>query len=95
MKIMVDLIFLWQYTSNEQYEEGIMKIRLLISLMIVLSFGATNMNLVSAQAQGQTPIHLKVNDHYVLYTYPASPFVDKKGDCLYRSKRLRIYWAAK
>ncbi|MEK4734375.1 copper amine oxidase N-terminal domain-containing protein [Paenibacillus sp. FSL L8-0641] len=59
-----------------------MKIRLLISLMIVLSFGATNMNLVSAQAQGQTPIHLKVNDHYVLYTYPASPFVDKKGRLL-------------
>jgi len=59
-----------------------MRIRLLISLMIVLSFGATNMNLVSAQAQGQTPIHLKVNDHYVLYTYPASPFVDKKGRLL-------------
>ncbi|WDZ63281.1 copper amine oxidase N-terminal domain-containing protein [Paenibacillus polymyxa] len=59
-----------------------MKIRLLISLMVVLSFGATNMNLVSAKAQGQTPIHLKVNDHYVLYTYPASPFVDKKGRLL-------------
>ncbi|MEK5322227.1 copper amine oxidase N-terminal domain-containing protein [Paenibacillus sp. FSL L8-0644] len=59
-----------------------MKIRLLICFMIVLSFGATNMNLVSAQAQGQTPIHLKVNDHYVLYTYPASPFVDKKGRLL-------------
>ncbi|WDM21893.1 copper amine oxidase N-terminal domain-containing protein [Paenibacillus polymyxa] len=59
-----------------------MKIRLLISLMIVLSFGATNMNVVSAQAQGQVPIHLKVNDHYVLYTYPASPFVDKKGRLL-------------
>lgn len=59
-----------------------MKIRLLISLMIVLSLGATNTNLASAQSQGQTPIHLKVNDHYVLYTYPASPFVDKKGRLL-------------
>lgn len=58
----------------------IMKIRLLICLMIVLSLGATNTNWASAQ--GQTPIHLKVNDHYVLYTYPASPFVDKKGRLL-------------
>ncbi|WP_336076629.1 copper amine oxidase N-terminal domain-containing protein [Paenibacillus sp. 203] len=56
-----------------------MKIRLLICLMIVLSLGATNTNWASAQAQGQTPIHLKVNDHYVLYTYPAPPFVDPKG----------------
>lgn len=60
----------------------IMKIRLLICLMIVLSLGATNTNWASAQAQGQTPIHLKVNEHYVLYTYPASPFVDKKGRLL-------------
>ncbi|WP_342415916.1 copper amine oxidase N-terminal domain-containing protein [Paenibacillus sp. FSL R10-2782] len=59
-----------------------MKIRLLICLMIVLSLGATNTNLTSAQAQGQTHIHLKVNDHYVLYTYPAPPFVDKKGRLL-------------
>ncbi|TKH45812.1 peptidylprolyl isomerase [Paenibacillus terrae] len=59
-----------------------MKIRLLICLMIVLSLGATNTNLTSAQAQGQTHIYLKVNDHYVLYTYPAPPFVDKKGRLL-------------
>ncbi|MDQ0494077.1 copper amine oxidase N-terminal domain-containing protein [Paenibacillus brasilensis] len=59
-----------------------MKIRLLICLMIVLSLGATNTNLASAQAHGQIPIHLKVNDHYVLYTYPASPFVDQKGRLL-------------
>lgn len=59
-----------------------MKIRLFICLMILLSFGAANSSLTSAQAQGQTPIHLKVNDHYVLYTYPASPFVDKKDRLL-------------
>lgn len=58
----------------------IMKIRLLIGLMILMSLGAANTNLASAQ--GQTPIYLKVNDHYVLYTYPASPFVDKKGRLL-------------
>ncbi|WP_342427453.1 copper amine oxidase N-terminal domain-containing protein [Paenibacillus sp. FSL L8-0158] len=57
-----------------------MRIRLLISIMIVLSFATTNSNLASAQ--DYTPIHLKVNDHYVLYTYPASPFVDKKGRLL-------------
>ncbi|APB73765.1 MULTISPECIES: copper amine oxidase N-terminal domain-containing protein [Paenibacillus] len=57
-----------------------MKIRLLVCLMIVLSFATTNSNLASAQ--DHTPIHLKVNDHYVLYTYPASPFVDKKGRLL-------------
>ncbi|MBJ8191659.1 copper amine oxidase N-terminal domain-containing protein, partial [Bacillus cereus] len=57
-----------------------MKIRLLICLMLVLSLASANSNLASAQAQ--TPIHLKVNDHYVLYTYPASPFVDKKGRLL-------------
>ncbi|MGV6935026.1 copper amine oxidase N-terminal domain-containing protein [Paenibacillus sp. CMM36] len=57
-----------------------MKIKLLICLMIVLSFATTNSNLASAQ--DCTPIHLKVNDHYVLYTYPASPFVDKKGRLL-------------
>ncbi|AET57927.1 hypothetical protein HPL003_05810 [Paenibacillus terrae HPL-003] len=59
-----------------------MKIRLLICLMILMSLGATNTNWASAQAQGQTPIHLKVNEHYVLYTYPASPFVDKKNRLL-------------
>ncbi|WP_025716441.1 copper amine oxidase N-terminal domain-containing protein [Paenibacillus sp. 1-18] len=59
-----------------------MKIRLLICLMLILSFGAASSNLAFAQAQGQTPIHLKVNDHYVLYTYPASPFVDQKGRLL-------------
>ncbi|MBP1307778.1 hypothetical protein JOD82_000793 [Paenibacillus sp. 1182] len=59
-----------------------MKIRLLICLMILFSIAAANSNLVSAQAQGQTPIHLKVNDHYVLYTFPAPPFVDQKGRLL-------------
>ncbi|MGN8229890.1 copper amine oxidase N-terminal domain-containing protein [Paenibacillus polymyxa] len=57
-----------------------MKIRLLVCLMILLSFAGAHSNSTSAQAQ--TPIHLKVNDHYVLYTYPASPFVDKKGRLL-------------
>ncbi|MBE0337763.1 copper amine oxidase N-terminal domain-containing protein [Paenibacillus sp. 23TSA30-6] len=57
-----------------------MKIRLLISIMIVLSFATAHSNSTSAQAQ--TPIHLKVNDHYVLYTYPASPFLDKKDRLL-------------
>ncbi|MCP3745640.1 MULTISPECIES: copper amine oxidase N-terminal domain-containing protein [unclassified Paenibacillus] len=57
-----------------------MKIRLLISIMIVLSFATAHSNSTSAQAH--TPIHLKVNDHYVLYTYPASPFVDTKGRLL-------------
>ncbi|MET3207329.1 UNVERIFIED_CONTAM: hypothetical protein ABIC26_000263 [Paenibacillus sp. PvR008] len=59
-----------------------MKIRLLISIMIVLSFATAHSNSASAQAQVQTPIHLKVNDHYVLYTYPASPFLDKKNRLL-------------
>ncbi|MGQ3477127.1 copper amine oxidase N-terminal domain-containing protein [Paenibacillus sp. TY11] len=57
-----------------------MKIKLLISIMIVLSFATAHSNSTSAQAQ--TPIHLKVNDHYVLYTYPAAPFLDKKGRLL-------------
>ncbi|MHB0883442.1 copper amine oxidase N-terminal domain-containing protein [Paenibacillus sp. SEL1] len=57
-----------------------MKIRLLVCLMIVLSFATVHSNSTSAQAH--TPIHLKVNDHYVLYTYPASPFVDTKGRLL-------------
>ncbi|WP_258296529.1 copper amine oxidase N-terminal domain-containing protein [Paenibacillus peoriae] len=57
-----------------------MKIRLLVCLMIVLSFATAHSNSTSAQAR--TPIHLKVNEHYVLYTYPASPFVDKKGRLL-------------
>ncbi|WCM61157.1 copper amine oxidase N-terminal domain-containing protein [Paenibacillus polymyxa] len=57
-----------------------MKIRLLIGIMIVLSFATAHSNSTSAQAQ--TPIHLKVNDHYVLYTYPAAPFLDKKNRLL-------------
>ncbi|KAF6602377.1 copper amine oxidase N-terminal domain-containing protein, partial [Paenibacillus sp. EKM208P] len=57
-----------------------MKIRLLVCLMIVLSFATAHSNSTSAHAH--TPIQLKVNDHYVLYTYPASPFVDKKGRLL-------------
>ncbi|MGP0576434.1 copper amine oxidase N-terminal domain-containing protein [Paenibacillus peoriae] len=57
-----------------------MKIRLLVCLMIVLSFATAHSNSTSAQAQ--TPIHLKVNDHYVLYTYPAAPFLDKKNRLL-------------
>ncbi|ASR45388.1 peptidylprolyl isomerase [Paenibacillus kribbensis] len=59
-----------------------MKIRLLICLIVLLSFADANLNWASAQAQGQTPIHLKVNEHYVLYTYPASPFVDNKNRLL-------------
>ncbi|MGG1939353.1 copper amine oxidase N-terminal domain-containing protein [Paenibacillus polymyxa] len=57
-----------------------MKIRLLFSIMIALSFATAHSSLASAQSQ--TPIHLKVNDHYILYTYPTSPFVDKKGRLL-------------
>ncbi|MEC0236675.1 copper amine oxidase N-terminal domain-containing protein [Paenibacillus kribbensis] len=59
-----------------------MKIRLLICLIVLLSFADANLNWASAQAQGQTSIHLKVNEHYVLYTYPASPFVDNKNRLL-------------
>ncbi|URJ36234.1 copper amine oxidase N-terminal domain-containing protein [Paenibacillus polymyxa] len=57
-----------------------MKIRLLFSIMIALSFATAHSSLASAQSQ--TPIHLKVNYHYILYTYPTSPFVDKKGRLL-------------
>ncbi|MCF2716395.1 copper amine oxidase N-terminal domain-containing protein [Paenibacillus sp. UKAQ_18] len=57
-----------------------MKIRLLVCLVILCSIVTAHSNSTSAQAQ--TPIHLKVNDHYVLYTYPASPFVDTKGRLL-------------